>query len=154
MNRSFMKYLSVAALAAGMAFGQTSTAPAPAHRGRGMMRHRMAQALNLTDAQKQQAKTVFEQAKQNAQPVAQQLKTNREALAAAVKANNTGEIERLSAQQGMLRGQMLAIRSEAMAKVYTNLTADQKAKADQMHQKRHERMQQFRQNHQNPKSNG
>ena len=52
---------------------------APARHGdglRGRMRQRMMQALNLTDAQKQQAKAIFQQARQNAQPL-EQLQENR-----------------------------------------------------------------------------
>ena len=109
------------------------------------MRQRMMQALNLTDAQKQQAKTIFQQAKQNAQPLAQQLKQNREALAAAVKANDVAQIHSLAAQQRQPAGQMLGIRTEAMAKFYSSLTPDQKAKADQMHERIKARMQQRRQ---------
>ena len=106
------------------------------------MGQRLAQALNLSDAQKEQAKTIFQQAKQNAQPLAQQLKQNREALAAAVKANDAAQIHSLAAQQGNLRGQMVAIRSEAMAKVYSTLTPDQKVKADQMRQQMKSHMRQ------------
>jgi len=107
---------------------------------RGAMRQRMAEALNLTDAQKEQAKTIFQQARQNAQPLAQQLKQNREALAAAVKADDVAQIHSLAEQQGSLRGHMLGIRSEAMAKFYTTLTPEQKAKADQMQQRMRTRM--------------
>jgi Spy/CpxP family protein refolding chaperone len=100
----------------------------------------MVRALNLTDSQKQQAKTIFQQAKQNSQSLRQQLKQNREAMAAAVKANDVAQIHSLAAQHGNLQGQMLGIRSEAMAKFYTTLTPEQKAKADQMQQRRKQRM--------------
>ncbi len=151
MKNHLMKLAAVAALACGMAFAQTAPAPAPqpgqAKTGiRARVRQRMMQALNLTDAQKQQAKTIFQQARQSSQPVRQQLQQNRDALAAAVKANDTAQIQSLSNQQGQLRGQLLAIRSEAMAKFYNTLTPDQKAKADQMHQRIRERMQQRRGN--------
>jgi len=140
MNSQFTNFFTAAALATGLALAQTPAAPhtpaAPkAGHGRQMMRHRMAKALGLTADQKQQAKAIFQQAKQEAQPVAQQLKQNRETLAAAIKANNVSQIQTLSAQQGNLRGQALAIRSEAMAKFYGTLTPDQKAKADQIRQR-------------------
>jgi len=106
------------------------------------MRQRMIQALNLTDAQQQQANSIFQQAKQQAQPIVQQLKQNREALEAAVKANNVSQIQTLATQQGTLRGQVLAIRSTAWAQFYSMLTPDQRAKADQIHQQMKQRMQQ------------
>ncbi|HWD00119.1 MAG TPA: Spy/CpxP family protein refolding chaperone [Candidatus Sulfopaludibacter sp.] len=118
-----MKFVAVGALAAGLVFGQVN------HR-----HHKMMQSLNLTDVQKQQAKTIFQQSRQSVQPVAQELKQNREALASAVKANDTAAIEKLSATQGQLRGRMMAARAEAMAKVYQILTPEQRAKAEQMRQ--------------------
>ena len=149
MKRSFVNFATVAAMAAGMAFAQTPAAPAQGqqqgrvwtHR-RGAMRQRMMQALNLTDAQKQQAKTIFQQARETAKPLREQLKQNREALAAAVKTDDVAQIKSLSAKQGELRGQMLAIRSEAMARFYATLTPEQKAKADQLHQQLKRRMEQ------------
>jgi len=155
MKRHLLKFATVAALAGGMAFAQApATAPAPstyqpqaagrAGKLRAAIRHRLVQALNLSAAQKQQAKAVFQQAKQDAQPIAQQLKQNREALTAAVKANDVSQIQTLSAQQGNLRGQVLAIRSEAMAKFYSSLTPEQRAKADQIQQKIMQRLMQLR----------
>ena len=121
MKLTTVRVAAVAALAAGMAFAQ-----APA---------RLASALDLTPAQKEQARAIRQQARQNAQPLAKQLKANREALAAAVKANDVAQIHSLSAQRGHLQGQLLGIRSEARAKVYATLTPEQKAKADRVRQR-------------------
>jgi Spy/CpxP family protein refolding chaperone len=151
MKQQIVKFATVAALAAGMALAQAPATPAAPAQGKGnhawtarkgARRQRMMQALNLTDAQKQQAKAIFQQAKQNSQSIRQQLKQNREALAAAVKADDVARIHSLAAQEGTLKGQMLGIRSEAMAKFYGTLTPDQKAKADQLHQQLKTRMQQ------------
>lgn len=152
MKTYLTRFATVAALAAGMAFAQTpAPAPAPtpapgkaAMRPRAVLRRRLLQALNLTDAQKQQAKTIFQQTKQNVQPIAQQAKQNREALAAAVKANDTAQIQHLAAQQGNLQGQVLAMRSESMAKFYATLTPEQRAKAEQIQQKIRQRIGQRR----------
>lgn len=138
MKQQLTKFATVAALAAGMAVAQTPTpapeAPAAKAHPRAAMRQRLAQALNLTDAQKEQAKAIFQEARQTAQPLRQQLKDNQQALSAAVKANDAAQIQQLSGTQGNLRGQVLAIRSGAMAKFYALLTPDQRAKADQIHQ--------------------
>jgi Spy/CpxP family protein refolding chaperone len=157
MRLSLMKYAAVAALATGMVFAQAPTnnsqpAAPSAQQGRhGFMRRhvdRIAQMLNLTDAQKQQARAIFQQARQSAQPVRQQLKQSREVLTAAAKANkDDAEIQKLAAEQGRLLGQMVAIRTEASAKFYHLLTPEQRVKADQMHQ-------QFRQNHASERKNG
>ena len=143
MKTHLTRFAAVAALAAGMAFAQAPATPAApqsapdtaATAPRAAMRHRMLKALNLTAAQKQQAKTIFQQNKQSVQPIAQQAKQNRAALAAAVKANDTTQIQQLATQQGSLQGQVLAMRSESMAKFYATLTPDQRAKAEQIQQK-------------------
>jgi Spy/CpxP family protein refolding chaperone len=142
-------------MAAGMAFAQAPAAPAQPAPGkawngrRGAVRRHMMQALNLTDVQKAQAKALFQQARETAKPLAQQLKDTREAMSAAVKANDVAQIQHLAAQQGNLQGQLAAIRSEAMAKFYTNLTPEQRAKADQVQQRVRQRMQQRLQNRRN-----
>lgn len=145
MKLSLVKFATVAAMAAGTAVAQTPAAPAQPRPGKmwakqGAVRGRMLRQLDLTDAQKQQARTIFQQAKQNAEPLVKQLRENREALTAAVKANDTAKIHSLSAQQGHLQGQLLGIRNDAQAKFYAGLTPEQKAKADEMRSKVRERM--------------
>ncbi len=141
MKRQIIHFASVAALAAGMAFAQApSPAPAanpPAARHNFVQRHmaRMEQELNLTDAQKQQAKSIFQNARMTARPIREQLKQNRQALAAAAKAGKSdADIQQLAAQQGNLLGKMVAIRTEAFGKFYNLLSPEQRAKADQMQQ--------------------
>jgi Spy/CpxP family protein refolding chaperone len=143
MKSLLTKFATTTALATGMALAQTPAAPAPhapnAVHNRPQMRERMAQELNLTPAQREQAKAIFDRAKEQSRALRQQLKENREQLTAAVKSDNRSEIRSLSAKEGQLRGQMLAIHSEAFAKFYQNLTPDQRAKADQIHQHMRER---------------
>lgn len=137
-----MRFAVVAALATGMALAQTpSTTPQPgngkaAMGPRAKVRRRVVQALNLTGEQKQQAQTIFQQARQSARPLAQELKQNRQALQAAVKAGNgDNEILQLSVSRGHILGQMTAVRTQALAKFYNNLTPDQRARAGEMHLK-------------------
>lgn len=132
MKRTFVLLAAVAALATGMVFAQAS------HRAR------RAQALNLTDAQKAQAKTIFQQAREAAKPIRAQLKENRQALTQAAKAGKSdADLQRLATEQGRLRGQMVAIRTEAFAKFYSTLTPEQRTKADQMQQQFHQRSARF-----------
>ena len=147
MKHQLMKFAVVLALGGGTVFAQASgTTPAPATGNQGVgvrapLRHRLIQALNLTADQKQQAKSIFQQARQTAQPVAQQARENRQALEAAVKANQADQIRQLAVTQGNLQGQLLAVRSEAMASFYNILTPDQRAKADQIVQHVKQRLQ-------------
>jgi len=145
MKRQLTKLAVTGAVAAGMIFAQ-APAPAqaqtaqpkqskPAMNHRAMARHRMLQELNVTPVQKEHAKAIFQQARETAKPVRDQLRQNREAMATAVKADNKAQIEQLSADRGKLVGQLTAARTEAMAKVYHELTPQQRAKAGQIHQR-------------------
>lgn len=96
----------------------------------------MAQALSLTASQKEQARMIFQQARQSAQPIRQELRQNREKLVAAAKAGKSeGDIEKLADDQGRLLGKLVAIRTEASAKLYQMLTPEQRIKADQMEER-------------------
>ena len=137
MKSKWFKPVGAAVLVAGMAFAYAQTESKGPHRSANRqewMQHRfdrMSAALNLTDAQKTQAKAVRDAEHQSAMQIMPQLKQNRQSLAEAVKAGNTAEIERLSAAQGSLMGKLTAIRTEAFAKIYQTLTPEQRAKADQ-----------------------
>ena len=128
------------------------TRPATNHRA--MARRPMFQALNLTPAQKQQAKAIFQEARQTTQPVRDQLRRNRQTMAAAVKADNRAQIDQLSAERGKLMGQLTTTRTEAMARFYHELTPQQRAKADQIHQRFEARMQERMRHHRSLGSNG
>ena len=139
MNSKWIKTIGASILAAGLTFAYAETAAPkaehrPANRQEWMQRRfdRMSAYLNLTEAQKTQAEAILKASHESAKQFAPQLKQTREALQQAVKANNTAEIERLSAEQGRLTGKMVALHSEAFAKIYQNLTPEQRTKADQM----------------------
>jgi len=138
-TRKFATWTAVAALGvAGLFAAETTQANRPWHgHGRGQF---MSQ-LNLTDAQKTQAKSIFQDARQSSQPVRQQLMETRKSLRAAVKANDTAQIQQLSTVMGSEMGQLTAIRSSASAKVYQTLTPEQKQKADELAQARRARHQ-------------
>ncbi|MGA3238764.1 MAG: hypothetical protein ABSG03_21005 [Bryobacteraceae bacterium] len=57
------------------------------------------------------------------------------AVTAAVKADNKAQIDQLSAERGKLIGQLTTTRTEAMARFYHELTPQQRAKGDQIHQR-------------------
>jgi Spy/CpxP family protein refolding chaperone len=139
MKRRLTVIGAIVALGAGMLLAQTTaTAPKGAGRARGvrtLVRKRLVQALDLTPDQQQQAKTIMQGARQTAQPLAQQLKQDRAALTAAIQAGDSAKIQQLSTDMGGLRGRMLAVRSDAMSKLYAILTPDQKAKAAEFRQK-------------------
>lgn len=126
---------AVAALGAASLFA-AQTSPAPLHGRHGRMGAFLSNYLNLTDAQKTQAQSIFQSARQSAQPVRQELQQTRQALRAAVQANDAAQIQQLSATEGGQIGQLTSIRSSAMAKVYQILTPDQQQKLAQLQQAR------------------
>lgn len=90
--------------------------------------------LDLTDAQKQSAKSLIASAKAEAEPVVTQLKQSRASMEDAIKANRSdAEIGDIAAKSGELIGKLAAIRAKAMAKFYAQLTPEQKAKVDRFH---------------------
>ncbi len=89
--------------------------------------------LSLTDAQKQQATTIFHEADQDSAPLRDSLKQQHQALDDAVKSNVTdSQIDQLATTLGSLMGQLTAVRTKAFAKFYSILTADQRRKLDQL----------------------
>jgi Spy/CpxP family protein refolding chaperone len=141
-----IQLIGIGALAGGMVFAQAaspSTSGSPTTRRDMMRQHfaQMEQKLNLTDAQKQQAHSIFRSARESSQSIRTQLKENREALAAAAKAGKSDStIQELATKQGHLLGQEIAIHTQAYKKFYSMLTPDQRTKADQIHQQFRERM--------------
>jgi Spy/CpxP family protein refolding chaperone len=109
-----------------MVFAQAPSTTAQPGGGKAAVRRRIAQALNLTDAQKQQAQAIIQQTRQTVQPLRQQAKQNRQALMAAIQAGKGDvEIHQLALTQGNLAGQLVAARAEALAKFYGTLTPEQ-----------------------------
>jgi len=119
-----MMKLSLAVLAATLAFGQTAPAPATAAQ---MRVNQLSQTLNLTDAQKASALSIFTTSITNAQTIQTSLRTNQQSIADAVKKNDSATIDSLAAASGVLQGKALAINAKADAAFYAILTTDQKA---------------------------
>lgn len=113
----------------------TLLAQGPGPRGRGMaMRGQASQELlagylGLTDAQKAQAKTIFDNAKTAAQPIRSQMQQARTTLNAAIKAGQP--VDAAAAAVGNLFGQLTAIQAKEREQFRGILTPDQLAKLDQ-----------------------
>jgi Spy/CpxP family protein refolding chaperone len=134
--KAFLNVAGAAVLAAGMALAQNAPAQNSPHAGRhgaqaGSMIDRLSARLNLTDAQKQQAQSIFAEGRTSVQPVRAQIRQDRQALAAAVKSGSQADIDRISNNMGPLLAQASAIHAKAFASFYAILTPDQKSKVDQ-----------------------
>jgi Spy/CpxP family protein refolding chaperone len=125
---------AVAALGVVSLFAQSPQAPTQVP-GRHKL-GKMASYLNLTTAQRAQAKSIFREAGQSAKPVRQQLMETRKSLQAAIKSGNSDQIQQLAATEGTEKGQLAAIRATAFAKLYPTLTPEQQQKLTEFQQSR------------------
>jgi protein CpxP len=151
MKRNLMmKFATIAAMTAGIALAQQAPANPPAaantpmHRPFARMHQRVMKALNLTDAQKQQARAIFQETRQKTEPIRAELRQNRQALTAAIKADNKADIQKLSKADGELMGRVMVARNEARAKFYSILTPEQREAAQKLHAAFRHRMEQRR----------
>ena len=151
MNRS-IKFVGAAVLSLGLA-GVGLAAEEGAGRGEGFGRWGMhgrhgdfMRALNLTDDQKAQLKSLREQQREAMKPVFEQQRALREQIRTALDAAkpDATRIGQLEIQSHQLRLQMKAEHEKAMAAFVNVLTPEQKAQWEKMQQEREQRRQQFR----------
>jgi Spy/CpxP family protein refolding chaperone len=131
-----------------------NTDPKPAwagHRHGGHMAY-MAKELNLTDAQKEQIKSIWQANRASSRPLMQQMQQNRLAMLTATSggAFDQAKVTALATQQAQLMAQMTVQRESIQHQIYTQvLTPEQRTTADQMRQKQinriNERMQKWSQ---------
>jgi len=98
----------------------------------------MAKQLNLTDAQKEQVRTILQSQKTTMRPVMQQMAQNRAAMLAATAngAFDQAKVTALANQQAQLMAQMTVQKESLQHQIYTQvLTPEQRATADKMRQK-------------------
>jgi periplasmic protein CpxP/Spy len=98
---------------------------------------RLAKELNLTDAQKQQIKTMMQTQRTTMRPLFQQMAQNRLAMlnATAGGAFDQAKVQALANQQAQIMAQLSVQKASLRSQIYNQvLTADQKAKADQLRQ--------------------
>ena len=141
MKRFLVTVTAIGAMAAALAIAQTTpatVAPAAPATLKAHLQRQLIKALDLTAAQKQQARTILQATRQQVQPLAAQLKQDRQTLSAAIQAGDTAKIPQISTAMGILQGQVLAIRSAGKAQFYALLTPDQKSKAVEFEQKARE----------------
>ncbi|MEA2163331.1 MAG: motif family protein [Thermoanaerobaculia bacterium] len=104
------------------------------HEGRGGHERggRMAEKLNLTDAQKQQWQAVEQSFRQENAAFFEQSKQTREAIHAAKAAGDTAKVESLKATAKSQHAQMKQLRAAMEPKLLAILNADQQAQFQKM----------------------
>ena len=89
--------------------------------------------LALNANQKEQAKAILDEEEALSEPLADQLKQALDALATAEKAAAPdAEIDQLARIMAGVSGEILAADAKAQSKIYSQLTAEQKQKLEQM----------------------
>lgn len=103
------------------------------------MAEHLATALNLTDAQKAQAKQIHEQLKAKMTPLRAQSRQQHQELKALLDGVNPDptEIGRKTIAAHATQAQIKALHEDAMTRFSAILTPAQKTKLDQMHQMHH-----------------
>ncbi len=119
------------ALSAG---GLMANQDAASHNRRAGFVDRISTALNLTDQQKQQAKTIFMSEREAAHSVRQQLQQERKTVRSAIQAGKpVAEVRQLAKNEAPALGDLAAMRASALAKFYAVLTPAQQQKLATLH---------------------
>lgn len=130
MRQRIALLAALAAMSAGLVAAQGRGAgqrtPPSAEEMEQMRIDRIARALNLTDAQKEQAKGFFAATSQQTATLRESMLAAETALKEAIKTNNVATIETNAAEVGRLSGQMRAIHAKASAQLYSILTTEQR----------------------------
>lgn len=149
------KFFIVTAILLAVAAGLTASVSAQG-KGRGFghkqgwMLQRMTKALNLTDAQQTQIKSIMADSRTRTKPLMRQLRQNRQAENANINTNVTGVFDEVKArtfanQQAQIMSNLIVERERTKSQIYSVLTPDQRQKALQLmqqhEQRRQERMQ-------------
>ena len=96
-------------------------------KGRHEMQQKLAEKLNLTDAQKQQWEAIRNASRQQNAEFFQKSRETREAFHAAKQANDQAKLDALKPAMDAQRAQMKQIRDAENAKLMTILNDQQKA---------------------------
>jgi Spy/CpxP family protein refolding chaperone len=121
--------IALSLLAAGLVVAQS---PAPHPRmgppGGRNFEQRLATDLGLSAEQQNKVHTILAESNLVMQGSHQKMQDLHTALSAAIKSGNEAEIDRISQEVATVHQQQTAARAKSMAKIYSTLTADQKAK--------------------------
>ena len=137
--KKFGTAVAVTLLGASLAFAAPHEGGKAGHGRRGEFGKKFAQALNLTDAQKAQVKTIRQETRQQNAAFFEQSRATMKDFYAAKQANDTAKIDALKPAMDAQRAQMKQIRTAEDARIAQVLTAEQNAKWQQLKAQRQER---------------
>jgi protein CpxP len=105
----------------------------------GMMEERLAQKLNLTDAQKEQIKALRASFREQNKTFFETARTTREQFREAKKAGDTAKADALKATMETQRTQMQHLRQQQHTEIAKLLTPEQRKQFDELKAKMEER---------------
>ena len=110
--------------------------------GPGMMLPMVLKGLDLTDAQRDQIRSILEARRAANEPLMERARTAREALQQAMQAQPVDEatIRARSADLGAVEADLAIARAQVQAEITAVLTDEQKAELAKMREERNERM--------------
>jgi protein CpxP len=144
-----MKKIITAVAVAALGVTLAVAAPHGGKEGHGRGRHgghhgefgeRMAEKLNLSDAQKQQIKDIRQSSKEQNKAFFESFHATMKQFHEAKKADDTAKVESLRGTMEAQRTQMQAIRKAERDRILAILTPDQRAKFEAMKAEREQRM--------------
>jgi len=120
------------------AFAQKGDGGGKRH-GRGF--GRMAEKLNLTDAQKEQVKQIMEASRAKIKPLKETMRASRQKMKELTAGGQFDEaqIQAVASEQGAISAQMIVEKQRTKAQIFQILTDEQKAQAAQMKEQMKER---------------
>jgi Spy/CpxP family protein refolding chaperone len=128
--------IAVVALSGTIAFAQTGTTGNEGRYGHGHHGHKMgmmfAKKLNLTDAQKEQAKALRKSFREENKAFFDQARQTRQEFRAAKQAGDTAKADSLKPTLQAQRDQMKQLRAAQEQKFLQILTPDQRAQYDSL----------------------
>ena len=145
MTGSWLFFNSITAGAQGLAtpaFAE-KTGPkdeaAQEHRGKWKGHHRhfgLWKKLNLTEAQRNQIKTIMSEERPKMKPLFQQLKAGREQLNALITSGpfDEAKVQSIAKGQEATLADMIVARERMKSRIYAVLTPEQRARAEKLHE--------------------
>lgn len=118
------------------------------HRGERGGFGRMAEKLNLTEAQKEQVKQIMEASRAKVQPLREQMKANHQKMEAATANGQFDEaaVSAIAQEQATIGAQLIVEKERAKSQMFQILTAEQKVQFEQFKSQMKDRFQN-RKNH-------
>ena len=137
MNKKWMTGIAVVTFGAALAVAAPQEKGTQEHFGHhghhhGFMSEKLAQKLNLTDAQKQQIKDIKKASHAENAAFFQSARETWKAAHAAKEANDTAKLDALKPQLDAQKAQMKSIRKAEKDKILAVLTPEQRSTLEQL----------------------